>query len=528
MNRVVVIGAGINGMVAAAELARAGRQVTLVESADRIGGFIASGERTAPGYVHDVYSSWHPLFVSGAPYAALGDELHARGLSYLNADGAVTASTAIVGGERRTAVAYRDPARTAEGFSSPRDRTAYLAMLEEFGRRADLVFGALGAELGSNRTVAGLAWKALRGGGIAATEPLVRDALTSGRGYLRRAFDGWEVDALWTPWLLHSGLGPDHATGGLMIPVFAAAIHQFGLPIVEGGAGRFVSAFESLLGDAGVDIRTGVTAEEILLESGRVAGVRTSAGEIPADVVIASVSPQTLYGRMLRDSPLVDAQRTGAQKYRAGRGAAQLHVALDAPLPWIDEVLREVPLVHLSDGAGSTGIACAQAEAGLLPAVPTVVVGQQSILDPGRAPAGAATLWLQLQEVPTTPTGDAAGEIDTREGWADPAVRQAFVERVLSRIEAFAPGFRGSVRAWDLIAPTDLLAANPNAIEGDPYGGSAELDQNLRWRPYPGAATHRTRVPGVWHIGAATHPGPGLGGGSGHLAAQQILGRKGR
>lgn len=528
MSRVVVIGAGINGLVAAVELARAGRQVTLVERGDRVGGFIAAAERTLPGFVHDVFSSWHPLFVSGAAYALLGPQLHDAGLTYLNTEDAVTASTATVAGERRTVVAYRDPEQTAEQFTSAADRAAYLRMLAEFGQRAELVFGALGAELASNRTVAALAWRAVAGRRRVPVEALVRDSLTSGRGFLRRTFEGWEVDALWAPWLLHSGLGPDHATGGLMVPVFAGAIHQFGLPVVEGGAGRFVSAFESLLTAAGVEIRTGVTAEEILLDAGRAVGVRTSAGDISADVVVASVSPQALYGQLLRASSEVEAQRAGAARYRSGRGAAQLHVALATPVEWVDEVLRDVPLVHLSDGSGSTGIACAQAEAGLLPAVPTVVVGQQSLLDPSRAPAGKATLWLQLQEVPFAPVGDAAGEIDVRGGWGREALRTAFVQRVFDRIEAAAPGFRRSVLAWDLLAPPDLLAANPNAVAGDPYGGSAELDQNLRWRPFPGAAHHRTVVPGVWHIGASTHPGPGLGGGSGHLAAQQILRRRAR
>ena len=69
----------------------------------------------------------------------------------------------------------------------------------------------------------------------------------------------------------------------------------------------------------------------------------------------------------------------------------------------------------------------------------------------------------------------------------------------------------------------DLAAHNVNAVHGDPYGGSAELDQNFLWRPTPAGARHTTPVPGLWHIGASTHPGPGLGGGSGHLVAQRLL-----
>src|SRR5258708_4448915 len=90
----IVVGSSINGLVAAAELARAGWSVILLERDAKIGGFIAAEERTLPGYLHDTFSSWHPLFVSGPAYAALGELLHRHGLEYRNTDGWVTASVA--------------------------------------------------------------------------------------------------------------------------------------------------------------------------------------------------------------------------------------------------------------------------------------------------------------------------------------------------------------------------------------------------------------------------------------------------
>ncbi|MEO8906998.1 MAG: FAD-dependent oxidoreductase, partial [Microbacteriaceae bacterium] len=211
---VVVIGAGINGMVAAAELARGGNSVLLVDGNDRIGGFIESAERTAPGYIHDVFSSWHPLFVSGGAYAALGEELRAQGLRYENTDAAVTAS---VSAGDRVAIAYRDPKRTAAELSVPADRGAYLRMLDDFGAHADTVFGALGSELRSSASL-GLGWKMLRKEKLRGAELLLREVAMSGRAYVRSRFDGWEADQLWTPWLLHAGLGPDQASGGIMFP----------------------------------------------------------------------------------------------------------------------------------------------------------------------------------------------------------------------------------------------------------------------------------------------------------------------
>jgi phytoene dehydrogenase-like protein len=241
--------------------------------------------------------------------------------------------------------------------------------------------------------------------------------------------------------------------------------------------------------------------------------------------VVASMAPAQLYTQMLPPGAVPARVVEQARRYRPGRGMMQIHVALDGPVRWTDARLREVPVLHVSNGADSTAIACSQALAGLLPAEPTIVVGQQHILDPSRVPDGKALLSLQLHEVPSAPRADSAGELDTSAGW-DEALQAGYADRVLRRIEAFAPGLRGLVRRIRSISPTGLESANRNAIAGDGYAGSGELDQTLFWRPIAGAARHRTAVPGLWQIGASTHPGPGLSGASGHLAAQQLLARR--
>src|SRR5262245_42762901 len=126
----IIVGSGINGLVAAAELALAGWSVIVLERNAEIGGFIASEPRTLPGYVHDTFSSWHPLFVSGPAYAALGELLHRHGLEYRNTDRWIAASVADDG---RATFAHRDPQRTAAGFTCAEDRDAYLAMLQRLG-----------------------------------------------------------------------------------------------------------------------------------------------------------------------------------------------------------------------------------------------------------------------------------------------------------------------------------------------------------------------------------------------------------
>lgn len=514
----VIIGAGINGMVAAAELAGAGWSVCLLEAAEEIGGFIASEQLDAPGYVHDTYSSWHPLFVTGGAYAGLGDELARHGLTYRNTAGAVTASLARDG---RATIAYRDPDSTAARFGSAADGERYRSVLQQLGRDMPAIGALMSTELrgpGAVRPLAALA----RSGKLAGVEELARQLATSGRAWCRREFTGGEVDHLWVPWLLHAGLAPDAASGGFMVPLLAATMHGAGLPVVEGGAGRFVDAFRGLLTERGVDIRTSAPVDRIVVSAGRATGVEVGAGRVMADrAVLASVTPGALYQRLLPSEAVPGPVRTQARRYRYGRAAMQIHVSLRAPLRWSERELHGIPLVHLSDGSASTGIACAEAEAGLLPRNPTVVVGQQHLLDPSRVPAGGGALWLQLQELPYQPVGDAAGQLDTSGGWS-PELADGYMQRVLDLIERHAPGTRADVRETRVLSPVDLEARNRNAERGDPYGGSAELDQNLLWRAGPAMAKHATVIPGLWHIGASTHPGPGLGGGSGHLVAAEL------
>lgn len=512
----VVVGGGINGLAAAARLARGGWSVALVDDHDRVGGFVAAQEHD--GFVHDTWSSWHPLFVTGPAYAAFGDDLHRHGLAYANTDGPLTATVA---GDGSVALAHRSVEATVAGFAEAADRDAYRAMIDRFGAHAAGIGGLLGAELHAPGMLGPVATLA-RVAGVAGMETYARDALTSGRSWMRARFTGPETDRLWAPWLLHAGLAPDSASGGLMVPIFAATMHGAGLPVVTGGADHFLTAWERLLDELGVAVHTGCRVERVTVASGRATGVAGDGFAFRARrAVLASVTPPALYGSLLPPTVVPPPVADAAARYRPGRAAMQIHVTLSEPVPWADSRLREVPLVHVCDGSDSTAIACAEAEAGLLPRRPTVVVGQQHVLDPTRVPEGAAALWLQLQELPFAPVGDAAGELDTADGW-DATLAGGYADRVLDRVAAHAPGLRELVGRVDVLDPTAIAAHNPNALRGDPYAGSAELDQNFWWRPLPTSGGHATPVPGLWQIGASTHPGPGLGGASGFLVADRL------
>jgi phytoene dehydrogenase-like protein len=252
--------------------------------------------------------------------------------------------------------------------------------------------------------------------------------------------------------------------------------------------------------------------------------VRTAAGETigASRAVVCNVTPTQLYGSLLPDAPV--AAREAARRFRYGRGEMQIHFALSEPPRWDgDERLGRTAIVHLTPGLDGVSRAVNEAERGLLPAEATVVVGQPLTMDPSRAPDGAGILWIQLQELPRRVKGDAAGELDVGDGSWTEELRERYADRIQARIARHIPNLESSILDRVVLSPADLEAANVNLVGGDPYGGSLALDQNFLWRPLGALPGHRTPVPGVWHVGASTHPGPGLGGGSGHLVAQALL-----
>jgi phytoene dehydrogenase-like protein len=236
----VVIGSGHNGLVAAAYLARAGLSVEVLERNPVAGGAVASEELTEPGYTHDTFSSWHPLFKLSAAFAELGPEL---GIDYCETPEVTTAN---VRSDGALTIAYRDAERTVEGFD-PRDRAAYLSEMESFGSTIPTVGQLLGSELFSG-DAAKLTVKLARQLGAREGLSFASDVVSSARAWFESRFHGREVADLYSPWALHTGLPPDSAGSGFQALAIAGSLHAVGLPVVRGGARNFVAAFERMIG----------------------------------------------------------------------------------------------------------------------------------------------------------------------------------------------------------------------------------------------------------------------------------------
>ena len=519
----VFVGSGINSLAGGALLAKAGRRVLVLERNDYLGGAIRTAEITEPGFLHEVFASWHPLFAGSPAYAELADDLHARGLEYLNTD----SPTASVFPDGTSAFLGTSHDGNVEEFErhAPGDGEAWSRVVAEFMPNADLAFGVLGTELWSRAGLA-LGLKAYRRLGRRGLLELSGTLLASCRDWATTTFASERVRGLLAPWVLHTGLGPDAAASGFMTQVIAVSLEMAGMPVPRGGGVVLVDALADIVRDAGGDCETGKDVVEILLTDGRASGVRLADGETvsASEAVIANVTPTQLYGRLLPESAVASETASAARRFRYGRAEMQIHMALSEPPRWSgDERLGRTPVVHVTPGLDGVSRAVNEADRGLLPAEATIVCGQPVALDPSRAPAGASILWIQLQELPSVVRGDAAGELDVGDGsWAE-ELREGYADRIQARLARHIENLDSALLKRVVLSPADLEAANVNWVGGDIYSGSCALDQNLVWRPRPGLPGHKTPVEGLYHIGASTHPGPGLGAGSGTLVAQELL-----
>ena len=516
----VIIGSGINGLVAASLLALKGDRVTVLERESVIGGCLRT-EELDPGFQHDVMAATWVLFMTSPAGAALTPHLARHGFDYCHSPH----PTAVLRPNGEAVVLTTDKVTNIATFNAlaPGDGDRFAADTGGIAADAPFLFALLGGSLWSWPT-AKLMFGQMRKRGLRGLMTWFGRALDPARGWLETTYRSEGVQALLAPWVLHTGLTPESAYSGQMGRVIAFALEAAGAPIAKGGSGAAAQAFRSLIAEKGGTIRTDADVVRINVHNGRTTGVTLADGEvIAADSVLASVTPGQLQERLLghvtsQDATLA-ADAAAASRFRHGRGNFQLHYALDAVPDWLAPGLDEVALIHLADGIDSVSKSANEAERGMLPEMPTICVGQPSRLDPSRCPHGKAVLWLQIPDAPRIIKGDAAGEIEGRD-WD--TVREAFADRIERILARHIKGFDKLVLARRAYSPKDLERMNINLVGGDPYGGACAIDQFFIWRPYAHTTNGTTAIKGLIHIGASTHPGPGLGGGSGYNAAKRL------
>jgi phytoene dehydrogenase-like protein len=517
-NAVVVIGAGINGLTAAALLAKAGRDVLVLERGAEVGGAIRTAEVTAPGYRHDLYAMSLSAFAHGLAHAALADELAAQGLEFADSD--VSACSVFPDGTAVGLFSDRDRTSAEIGRRWPGDRESF----DELSRFCDRSVASIGALLAREFPSLAFGCAGVRAAlhlGWGDTIRLARLVRQSIRDFTAQHFESRELAATFAAWSMHLDYGPDVAGGALVSFVETFASPQFGMKIAVGGAGRVPDALSRVITSLGGEIRTGVGVRRIVTLDRRVTGVETDNGTvIGADTVIANVNVRHLATMIVPVGAVSARARRQAESFRPGPSTVMVHYALTGPIPWRADVARRANYVHIGPYIEDMAVACADAAEGRIPHSPTLVVGQPSLSDPTRAPADGQVLWVQVRMMPSHIS--AAGEIADRD-WS--TVKEQVADRVEAIIEEYAPG-AGAVMAHRYVeSPEDLERQNPNLIDGDQLSGSHHLDQFF-FRPGTAWLRHRSPVRGLFHVGAGTWPGAGSAGASGQLVADRLTARR--
>jgi phytoene dehydrogenase-like protein len=466
----VIVGSGPNGLAAAVELARSGLSVTVVEAGDTVGGGTRSAELTLPGFVHDVCSAIHPLGV-GSPYLA-SLPLERYGLSWI-----------------------QPPSSLAHPFEE-----GPAVLLE---RSPVYLSGVPDADLESWRTL--MAPFAERWGDLSTdilapphfpAHPLLLlrfglRGIRSAASLARSRFEGKAAQALFAGLAAHSFLAMEEPVSAAFGVVLGVLGHAVGWPVAAGGSGSVAVALAEYLKELGGEIVTGV----------RVDSLRDLP---PVRSVILDVTPREalrICGDRFRPR-----YRRRSELYRYGPGVCKVDWALSAPIPWRDPGCLRAATVHVGGTLEEIAAGEREVRAGKHPERPFVLVAQQSLFDPSRAPAGKHTGWAYCH----VPNGS---DID-------------MTERIERQIERFAPGFSDVILARSTRTAAGYEVYNRSFIGGDINGGLQDWRQLLS-RPLLSLDPYHAGD-GIFLCSAATPPGGGVHGMGGYHAARSVLRRIGK
>jgi phytoene dehydrogenase-like protein len=466
----VVVGAGPNGLTAAAVMARAGLSVRVYEAAASPGGGARTGELTLPGFRHDRCSAVHPLGIGSPVFDSL--QLIKHGLEWMHPD----LPMAHPFPDGTAALLSRSVDETAASLGP--DEHAYRRLMGPLEGRWDELAGDL------LRTP----WTAWPEHPLLLARFGLRAAFPA--RLLERLFRSDKAPALLAGLIAHTMAPLTAPTGTAVALVFALAAHSAGWPIPRGGSQAITDALVADLTAHGGEV---VLDHEV-----------DSLAELPdARAYLLDVSPTAL--ARIAGERLPHRFRSALARYRYGPGVYKIDYALDQPVPWTARACRQAGTVHLAPRFAEVRAALSVVHAGRVPDPPFLITAQPSLIDPSRAPTGAHTFWVYAH-VPNGWNGDLTDAVERQ-------------------VERFAPGFRDVIRARHVSRPADLEAGNANYVGGDIACGTAAglrllTRPRARWTPYA------TPDPAVYLCSSATPPGPGVHGMCGYHAARTALRRR--
>jgi phytoene dehydrogenase-like protein len=499
----VVVGSGPNGLVAACLLADAGWDVCVLEAAERFGGAVAS-DQVVPGFTSDTFSAFYPLAAASPVFDAL--DLGAHGLHWRHAP-AVLAHPHAPDSDR-AAVMHRDAERTAAALDADAagDGESWLRLVRQWNQWRDPLLRAILGPFPPARAALAL----LRRAGSADALRLARLLLLPVDRMGAELFAGTDGRLLLAGNAMHADIPAVAAGSGAFGWLLAMLGQDVGFPVPAGGAGRLADALVSRARWSGAQLQTGSEVTRIVVGNGRALGVLTAGGEAvrARRAVLADVSATSLYGRLLAPDDVPHRLRDDLRRFEWDLATVKVNWALDGPMPWRAQATAAAGTVHLGAAGADLTVWSAELAAGRMPRDTFVLLGQMAVADPSRAPAGAESVWAYSHLPRAANTRQAAVHL---------------AERIQQTVRSYAPGLDDLVRHCWVQLPGDLAGADANLTGGAVNGGTAQLHQQLMFRPVPGFGRTETVVPGLYLASAAGHPGGGVHGAVGAQAARAAI-----
>ncbi len=459
----VVVGAGPNGLAAAIVLARAGLSVVVLEASGTIGGGARTAELTLPGFHHDICAAIHPMAVLSPFFRELPLPVTWIEPPFAIAHPLDDGSAAIL-------------ERSVEATSNRLEDKAYRRLMTPLVEHADELFDEI-----------------LRPIRLVPRHPLVmtRFGMRAVRSAssAARSFRTDRARALFGGCSAHSIIPLERLASASFGFVLALSAHMTGWPFARGGSQAIADALSQHLRSLGGEIRT----------SSPVRSMR----DVPSSrAVIFDITPRQLAAIARDELPPRYLRRL--KRFQYGPGVFKIDWALDGPIPWRAAECGRTATVHV--GGTIEEIARHEAEIwrGQNNAPPLVVLAQQSLFDPTRAPEGKHTAWAYCH-VPSGSTED-------------------MTESIERQVERFAPGFRDRILARHTMNTVQLEARNANLVGGD-IGGGANTVLQFVTRPFPKLDPYATPNPRIFIGSSSTPPGGGVHGLCGYWAAQSALRR---
>ena len=522
----IVIGGGHNGLVCAAYLARAGRKTLVLERRPLLGG-AAVTEEIFPGFKFSVFSYVVSLL---RPEIIRELELPRHGLQILPLESTVTP---LDNGDYLAGWGDADETRRELSRHSPRDAEAAVLFGRLMHHMAMAVKPILGMVPPDPSSLAPSDLRSLlklgrhmRGLGAEHFHALFKLMTMSSADYL----DEWyEFDALKATksasGIIGTFLGP-RSPGSAYVLLhhymgeIDGAFRAWGFQ--RGGTGAISETIASAARAHGAEIRTDASVRQVLVRDGRVRGVALSNGnEILAPIVVSSLDPRRTFLDLVDRRELPDDLVSGVERYKFRGSSGKVNLALNG-LPrftCLERTGDEALQVRAARGAFSISPsmdylerAYDDAKYGEFSRHPYMDIVIPSMIDPGMAPPGKHVMSVFVQYAPYQLNG----------GWTDQK-REAFGDAVVDTIARYAPNIKSLIVGRQVLTPADIERIT-GLSEGNIFQGELALHQLFFLRPAAHWAKYRTPIDGYWQCGAGTHPGGGIMGASGRLAAVEIAG----